>query len=315
MTIGAEIAAALSRGVDFVLAAQSADGAWSDWALPPGPSSDWITAQVGLRLARIGTRERAALAEPLDRAARWLLSRQTESGGWGYSPAVEPDADSTAQVLLFLALLGHPAPRGACAFLSRHQRPDGGFATFEPDSLMGSWCLSHSEITAAALLALRAHPGGLPQGSFARGLAWLLKARRPDGLWNSFWWTTPLPATEPSLALLADLGTPDPPPAALARWIPADSLEAALVLSMTAHEATPVRLDELARELLAEQDDDGSWKGAPALRLPSRDCQHPWDTGTSSPLFADPQRLHSTATAIAALAKAERRLAGRDWRS
>ena len=309
MTSGAEIDVALSRGLCFVLAAQDAQGAWTDWSLPPGSSPDWTTAHVGLRLSSLGPPHRAALVEPLGRAARWLLSRQAADSGWGYNLTVKPDADSTAQALLFLAAAGQSAPPGACAFLARHQQPDGGFATFLPDSLTGSWGLSHSEITPVALLALRAHPGGLPQGSLARGLAWLHRARRSDGLWNSFWWSTPLPATEASLAFLAALGTPEPTPPALTRWIPTDSLEAALLLSTAPAESAP-RLEQLARRLLADQADDGSWKSAPALRITARDCERPWEATVSGPLFADPRRLHSTATALAALSKARRALVG-----
>ena len=162
MTLGTDIAAALSRGLGFVIAAQDEQGAWTDWALPPGPSPDWTTAHVALRLSSLGPPDRAALDEPLVRAAHWLLSRRSAGGGWGYNRAVEPP--------------------GACTFLARHQQPDGGFATFAPDSFTGSWGLSHPEITPVALLALRAHPSGLPQDNLARGVAWLQRARRPDGL-------------------------------------------------------------------------------------------------------------------------------------
>jgi Prenyltransferase and squalene oxidase repeat len=309
MTLGEQIAAAVSRGLSFVLAAQDAEGAWTDWALPPGPSADWTTAHVGLRLSGLGPSHRGPLAEPLGRAARWLLYRQTAAGGWGYNQAVEPDADTTAQALLFLAAAGQSAPSKACAFLARHQQPDGGFATFLPDPLIGSWGLSHPEVTPAALLALRAHPGGLPADSLARGLTWLRRARRPDGLWNSFWWSTPIPATEVNLALLAALGTPEPLPPALARWTPTDSLETALLLSVTAAAGSSPRLEQLVQRLLADQRDDGSWMSAPRLRITARACERPWDAAESSPLFADPQRLHGTVTALAALSTAQRTLA------
>lgn len=311
MTLGAEIAAALSRGVGFVLAGQDNQGAWTDWALPPGPSPDWTTAYVGLRLSSVGPLDRAALDEPLVRAAHWLLSRQSTDGGWGYNQAVEPDADSTAQALLFLAATGQSAPPEARTFLARHQQPEGGFATFAPDSFTGSWGLSHPEITAVALLALRAHPSGLPQDDLARGVAWLQRIRRSDGLWNSFWWSTPLVATEVNLALLAALGMTEPLPSTLASWPPLDSLETALLLSIMSPAAPRPRLEQLARRLLANQRDDGSWKSAPALRITARDCEHPWEAKVSGPLFADPQRLHCTATALAALSKAQRALAVR----
>jgi hypothetical protein len=293
-----------------VLASQDAEGVWTDWALPPGPSPYWTTADVGLRLSGLGPPHRAALAEPLAHAARWLTTQQAAGGGWGYNRAVEPDADSTSQALLFLAAAGRSAPPEASAFLARHQQPDGGFATFLPDALVGSWGLSHPEITPVALLALRASPGGLPEASLARGLAWVRSARRPDGLWNSFWWSTPLPATEVSLAFLAALGTPEPPPPALARRIPADSLETSLLLSITAAAGPSLRVEELARRLLAEQADDGSWESAPALRVTARECERPWEAAEPGPLFADPGRLHGTATALAALTKAQRALAG-----
>jgi hypothetical protein len=312
MTLDAEIAAALSRGLDFVLAAQDKRGAWTDWALPPGPSPDWTTAHVGLRLSRLGPPERATLDEPLGRAAHWLLSRQSAAGGWGYNQTVDPDADSTAQALLFLAATGQSAHPDACTFLARHQQPDGGFATFTPDALTGSWGLSHPEITAVALLALRAHRNALPQDNLARGLAWLQRARRPDGLWNSFWWSTPLVATEASLALLAALGMTEPLPSTLASWTPVDSLEAALLLSIMSPTAQSPPLEQVARRLLADQRDDGSWKSAPALRITARECERPWEATeaeVSGPLFADPQHLHCTALALAALSKAHRALA------
>lgn len=309
MTLGAAIAAALSRGLGFVLAAQDAEGAWTDWALPPGPSPDWTSAHVALQLSSLGPPHRAAVAEPLGRAARWLLSRQAAGGGWGYNRVVEPDADSTAQALLVLAAAGQSSPPKACAFLARHQQSDGGFATFLPDALTGSWGHSHPEITPVALLALRAHLGGMPEGGLARGLAWLRSARRPDGLWNSFWWSSPLPATGVTLAFLAALGIPEPTPPALARWTPSDSLEAALLLSITAAAGPSSRLEQLAQMLLRDQANDGSWTSAPALRITPRDCERPWETAVAGPLFADPQHLHGTATAIAALSKAQRALA------
>jgi squalene cyclase len=311
MTLGDEIAVALSRGLRFVLAAQDADGAWTDWALPPGPSPHWTTAHVGLRLSGLATPLRATLAEPLDHAARWLLSRQSAGGGWGYNQAVEPDADTTAQACLFLAAAGRCAPPEAYAFLARHQQPDGGFATFLPDGLTGSWGHSHPEITPVALLALRVAPGGgLLNDSLAHGVSWLRRTRRTDGLWNSFWWSTPLPATEVNLTFLASVGAPEAPPPALARWIPADSLEAALLLSITAEAGRSQPLEQLTRTVLADQAEDGSWKSAPSLRVTARDCEHPWEATAPGPLFADEQRLHGTATAVAALAKAQQVIAG-----
>jgi hypothetical protein len=309
MTLASDIATALSHGLEYMLAAQDASGAWTDWELPPGPSPDWTTAHVGLRLAGLGEPYYVQLAEALRRAARWLLSRQAPGGGWGYNQAVEPDSDSTAQAVLLFAGTGHLPPQEACAFLVRHQRQDGGFATFLPDALNGSWGISHAEITPVALLALRAFPNALPEHGLARGVEWLRHARRPDGLWNSFWWTTPLVATEWSLSFLDAVGTPVPRSAALEQWAATDSLETALLLSIAAAAGTSRRLERLAQRLLADQASDGSWKSAPALRITARDCERPWEAANTGRLFVDQRRLHGTATVLAALSKARCALA------
>lgn len=305
MTFRGQIDAAVARGIEFVLAAQNADSAWTDWSLPPGRSPEWTTADVGRRLAGLAAPHRAPLAVSLGRAARWLASRQDDRGGWGYSTSVEPDADSTAQALLFLAAVGEPCAHEAYAFLSRHQRSDGGFATFLPSPLTGSWGLSHAEATPIALLALRTSPTELREHARARGVSWILDARRPDGLWNSFWWSTPLAATEVSLELFEALGVAGLAPPALLQWIPADALEGALLLSIIARDGPSPRLDKLTRELIAQQTDDGSWCGAPSLRIPSRDCDRPWENSQGH-LYSDGGHLHTTVTALAAISAAWR---------
>jgi hypothetical protein len=306
-----DIETAIFRGLGFVLAQQDREGSWTDWALPPGSSSEWTTAHIGFRLSGLGGPFRREVAEPLDRAARWLLAHRFPDGGWGYNPAVESDADSTALAILFLTASGHPRPREAYDHLRRFQRPDGGFSTFLPDGLMESWGRSHPEIAPVALLALQTDPSGVPAEVTARGLDWILRARRGDGAWNAFWWSTPLPASEANLVLLAALGSPEEVPAVLRRWETDDSLEAAHLLSITAAAGCAERIDDLARQLIDGQDGDGVWQGRPALRIPPRNCERPWDEEVSGPLFADPMRLFTTATAIGALSKAHRTLAGK----
>ncbi|MGB8814018.1 MAG: prenyltransferase/squalene oxidase repeat-containing protein [Paracoccaceae bacterium] len=303
-----QIDAALQRGLAFLLARQAPDGGWTDWALPPGASRDWTTAYVGHRLAALRAPMGAALQAPLARAARWLLARRGAGGGWGYSPAVEEDADSTAHAILFLAALGTPAPAAALASLRRYQRDDGGFSTFLPDGLTGSWGISHPEITPVALTALRTAPGILSAADESRALAAIHRARRADGLWDSFWWASPLPACEANLACLAGLGLPEAPPEPLRRLAPNDALQVALLLSLSADRAAPARLASLTRTLLAAQMADGAWQAAPSLRIPPRKCSHPWEAPDGSALYADPERLFTTATVLAALGKAHRRL-------
>lgn len=305
------IETAIFRGLGYILAQQDREGSWTDWALPPGSSSEWTTAYVGFRLSRLDAPFRREVAERLDRAARWLIAHRFPDAGWGYNPAVESDADSTALAILFLTATGRSRPRESYDHLRRFQRPDGGFSTFLPDGLTDSWGQSHPEIAPVALLALQTDPNGLPEVVTARGLDWILRARRSDGAWNAFWWSTPLPASDANLALLATLGVPLEIPAVLQCWEPNDSLQTAHLLSITAAAGCAGRLGDLARQLIDAQAWDGRWQSEPALRIPPRNCVRPWDEEVASPLFADPMRLFTTATAIGALSKALRALAGK----
>ncbi|WP_134724319.1 prenyltransferase/squalene oxidase repeat-containing protein [Paracoccus luteus] len=292
---------ATRRAADLLVARQNADGSWTDWSLPPGPSSEWTTAYVGHCLSRTAAPLRRDLARPMARAAAWLQRHRFPDGGWGYNPAVPSDADSTALAILFLASNGTPAPPGAIAQLRRFQRADGGFSTFLPDGLTGSWGRSHPEITAVALLAA----GGRRDPAIDAGIAWLRRARRGDGTWNAFWWATPIGATALGLEVLAAAGCPEPVPDAVLRLDPTDSLGAALLASCLAAQGRSPRLEDLARRLIAAQAPDGSWQGAAALRVTRRDCDTPWDDPAPGPLFADPRRIFTTATVLAALSRVQ----------
>src|SRR5581483_4398663 len=91
----------LERGTRFLLAKQGPDGLWRDFRTPAGEASEWPTGFAGTALHLAG-----AGAGALERAAGKLVATQNEDGGWGYHEDVPSDADSTACVLLFLALAG-----------------------------------------------------------------------------------------------------------------------------------------------------------------------------------------------------------------
>lgn len=298
----------MQQACDHLLAQQDVTGSWTDWNLPPGPASEWTTAYVGWRLRRAAW-DRPRVNPALAKAARWLQAHRHADGGWGYNSAVPSDADSTALGILFLTSLSQPAPASASECLRRFQREDGGFSTYQPDGLTGSWGRSHPEITPMAILALLSGQQAPRDPAIARGIAWIEAARRSDGLWDSFWWTGPLTASAANLACLAALGRSERPPQALASLCPSDPLQTAILLGIMAQAACTLQVATLTADLLGTQEPDGTWCSVPALRITPRDCDRPSDSGDAGPLFADERRLFTTATVLYALSYARKTLA------
>lgn len=292
---------AVRSGLGFLLDGRS-NGCWSDWDLPPGRSTTWTTAYVGLQIFELPTPLRATAASALRSAAQWLQNNVLSDGGWGYSNHTGCDADSTAHAVLFLSLLGAPIADATYLRLLRFQQADGGFSTYGADEGLGSWGAAHVDVSAVAALAVRP-----AVDAFEKAVAYVLDRRDPDGLWNSFWWSSPLYATRASLALLQVAGaTLDlTPTRTTLRWTrPTNAFEQALQLdALDLCDEGPTVTDVLAGNLAAEQLADGSWPSAPILRITPRTCTEPWDAPDAGQLYADTDRLFTSATVLAALAR------------
>jgi hypothetical protein len=295
-------------GVQFLLSQQCPDGHWRDWQLPPGPSDQWTTAYIGARLAATPEPFLSGTAEARRAAATWLIEHQLPDGGWGYCDSVGADADSTAWSLLFLSAELVQVDRSSCDFLAGFQRPDDGFSTYGAESGLGSWCNSHVDVTAVAARALFHRPVQEFGAIVERTLDYLDREQRSDGMWDSFWWDSPLYSSAAVLAVMRDADRAidtERIAAALERTPAGNSFEQALLLECLvqcgrAGEASAAAAQET---ILRAQLGDGSWPSVPILRLTDWRVTDPAgrrDTGT---LFADPNRLFTTATAIAALAR------------
>lgn len=135
----------------------------------------------------------AAAPEP---AVRYVLDRQTRSGGWGWAVRAAPDSNDTAaaiQALRAAGVRGPPIAR-ALAFLRRLQNRDGGFELTPgrgSDTQSTAWAIQ-------AFLAAGAKPG-------ARAYAYLARMRRPDGSlrYSARYATTPVWVTAQALPALA----------------------------------------------------------------------------------------------------------------
>jgi hypothetical protein len=293
---------AILAGVGFLRARQSAEGCWTDWDLPPGRSSMWTTAYVGCQLADLA---------PQSRAAAWLAEHELSGGGWGYDESVGCDADSSAHAVILLRRSGVAVHDRSRRRLESFQRSDGGFSTYGRDDGLGSWGVSHPDVTPVAGYALV-----LVYGSAARAVTRAVESvtrnRNGAGLWDSFWWSTPLYATRASLAFLAVADVPLTDLAktrtSLLRLEAPSAFERALLLDCLRLVGgdTSDNHDELLGALLTEQLSDGSWPSAPSLRIPDRTCAAPWDEPGTELLYADGNRLFTSATVVGALGRAVR---------
>jgi hypothetical protein len=302
------VRAALADAVDFLAAIQEPDGRWMDYDLPVGSADQWVTAYVGLALAEAGTvADRREGKGPARRAVQWLLSHRSYPAGWGYNGRTGPDADSTAFALRLQRTLGLSLDPADIAFLRSLWQTDedpcqgrGGFATYpRPDA----WGAAHPDVTPNAFLALPVEDrAGLTPELLDAVRRW----RRPDGLWPAYWWRQPYFGSYLMLEMLDELGLGEawlPAPAAGSAYEADDAFNLAALLGIERLRGRPVT--PLLRALLAQQRPDGSWDGAPNLRVTDPACFDPW-RDPQGQLYADVRRTFTTATAVRVLARRAR---------
>ena len=283
---------ALEGGTRFLLANQGRDGLWRDFLTPAGEASEWTSGFVAAALHLAGA-ESSALA----RAADTLVAGQHEDGGWGYNATVPSDADSTACVLLFLGRMGYRADpcRRAASCLVRHQRENGGVATYdEPGPIrrfMGvgrwvrfkGWCSPQVEVTATAGCALAtlapANPAVVDAWRYVRS------RQRADGSWSSYWWTSPHYSTLRAVELALALDDVEPVGRAAVWAMRTQSADGswgasgaspsafATALSLSILLCAGVRGRPVQRAistLAMLQEEDGGWSSHPIMRIRSR---------------------------------------------
>ena len=126
---------------------------------------------------------------------RWLLARQSRSGGWGWFPGAVDSNDTAAvvQALGAVGVSGRPVRR-ALSFLLRYRNRDGGFELTRGRG-------SDAQSTAWVIQAFLAAGKPPPRGS----LAYLRKLQRADGSfrYSARYVTTPVWVTAQVLPALA----------------------------------------------------------------------------------------------------------------
>ncbi len=189
-----QVAGAIDRAISYLKSKRDRRGWWQDFDTLAGASDEWATAFVAAALAE-SRRERAVAAA----RESWALLRRRRwwSAGWGYNAAVPADADSTLWVLQLAHRLGVSYSmriHRAHLFLSKHQRGDGGIATYAdagpirhytrlaiPAGIsFRGWCGSHPCVTALAATLPRFNARD-------HALSFLRHIQLPDGSWPTYW--------------------------------------------------------------------------------------------------------------------------------
>ncbi|MGN6129839.1 MAG: squalene--hopene cyclase [Nocardioidaceae bacterium] len=201
-TPGADVEAAVQRGLRWLVDMQSANDGWGafdvdntreiayklpfcDFGAVIDPPSADVTAHVVEALAREGL----AGSEAVRRGVGYLLDQQEDDGSWfgrwGANHVYGTGAAVPALVEAGVPLT-HPAVRRAAEWLRAHQNDDGGWGedlrSYEDDAWRGRGESTPSQ-TAWALLALHA-AGESESVAVARGVQWLVDHQRADGGWD-----------------------------------------------------------------------------------------------------------------------------------
>jgi hypothetical protein len=236
-----------------------------------------------------------------------LAKAENSDGSWGYNEEVEVDADTTAFAILFLSSLEFSVADRNYNRLLEFQRADGGFSTYLPRNSTDAWGRSHPDVTPSALLALLTKFPSRDT-SIRRGLSYAVSQETESGLWNSYWWETPLYATALNLELLT-LIFPEADRSRTSKTVlrlsPTTMFEAGLLLSCCcfAFGLCKDKAVSICEILLNNQEDDGSWPSGAILRVTRRDCSEPWRSVDSGPYFSDKNRLFTTASVIESLSR------------
>ena len=292
---------AVEKAVDFIVAAQQ-QGQWKDYDLPVGVSTEWVTGFIGWTLADVGIHWQQNKAENAAHlAAQWLNEHRSYPIGWGYNAHTGPDSDSTACVIALMDALDYPVHHDDRQFLRDAWRETAGFTTYVEGD--GAWSESHLDILWPALKSAQLDA---PEKRW-QSLHDRLHANFNSCTgWEGYWWSGPWYCTYHLLMASHWHGeknrfivTPEPGPLPVHSYSSAGWVAGSLMLS--GHSSAGI---ELFQQIITKQRADGSWDSSPDLRVTNPAISIPDDSPQSGQLYADENRLMTTASILQALCSA-----------
>jgi hypothetical protein len=174
------IAAAVERGLRYLLAQQEEAGGWLDvlWG-----RSDSTSISLGaLMLAEADGILPGELRPAIERGVAFACSMQADDGGW-YDPRFKQEERLspvawTAHILPKIVVLqgDTESSRKGLALMANHMDEDGSWDGGDVDHTCDS--------TRALILASLVLDDYRYEDRFTRGVEWLLANRNPDGMWG-----------------------------------------------------------------------------------------------------------------------------------
>jgi len=194
----------MEKAANFITIAQFSDGSWTDLIIDKLFAETWVTAFV---LQNISIAKQLYDSEVLDRASNYLL--ESKKGLWSMNEMWIEEGITSAWTLLALKNCGLKIGEYLSLWME-YQQDDGGFSSYKDKDILlktinkenaDGWLMSHPCISAIALSILD------DEESYRLEIeklnAYFVSAVK-DGLWNSYWWTSPLLTTSFVMQYLAN---------------------------------------------------------------------------------------------------------------